>query len=55
MCKLGGMVATIPPARTLIYGSVKDNVQALRVCRRRPGSWLSAAPMGLDDPASRIC
>ena len=35
---------------TLIYGSVKDNVQALRVCLPS-GSWLSAAPMGLDDPA----
>ena len=51
MCKLGGMVANNSSGpHTLIYGSVKDNVQALRVCLPS-GSWLSAAPMGLDDPA----
>ncbi|MCC6967801.1 MAG: FAD-binding oxidoreductase [Nitrospira sp.] len=51
MCKLGGMVANNSSGpHTLIYGSVKDNVQALRVCLPS-GSWLAAAPMGLDDPA----
>ncbi|MBX3342127.1 MAG: FAD-binding oxidoreductase, partial [Nitrospira sp.] len=51
MCKLGGMVANNSSGpHTLIYGSVKDNVQALRVCLPS-GAWLSAAPMGLDDPA----
>ena len=51
MCKLGGMVANNSSGpHTLIYGSVKDNVHALRVCLPS-GSWLSAAPMGLNDPA----
>ncbi|MBA5871918.1 MAG: FAD-binding protein, partial [Nitrospira sp. CR2.1] len=51
MCKLGGMVANNSSGpHTLIYGSVKDNVQALRVCLPS-GAWLSAAPIGLDDPA----
>ncbi len=51
MCKLGGMVANNSSGpHTLIYGSVKDNVQALRLCLPS-GAWLSAAPMGLTDPA----
>ncbi|WHZ21397.1 MAG: FAD-binding oxidoreductase [Nitrospira sp.] len=51
MCKLGGMVANNSAGpHTLIYGAVKDNVQALRVCLPS-GSWLSAVPLGLDDPS----
>ncbi len=51
MCKLGGMVANNSSGpHTLIYGAVKDNVQALRVCLPS-GAWLAAAPLGLDDPA----
>lgn len=51
MCKLGGMVANNSSGpHTLIYGAVKDNVQALRVCLPS-GAWLSAAPLGLNDPA----
>ena len=51
MCKLGGMLANNSSGpHTLIYGAVKDNVQALRVCLPS-GAWLSAAPLGLHDPA----
>ncbi|WHZ15057.1 MAG: FAD-binding oxidoreductase [Nitrospira sp.] len=51
MCKLGGMLANNSAGpHTLIYGAVKDNVQALRVCLPS-GSWLSAAPLGLNDQA----
>ena len=50
MCKLGGMVANNSSGpHTLIYGAVKDNVQALRICLPS-GAWLSAAPLGLQDP-----
>jgi FAD/FMN-containing dehydrogenase/Fe-S oxidoreductase len=49
MCKLGGMVANNSSGpHTLIYGAVKDNVRALRVCLPS-GAWLSAAPLGLQD------
>ncbi len=50
MCKLGGMVANNSAGpHTLIYGSVKDNLRALRICLPS-GAWLAARPMGLDDP-----
>jgi FAD/FMN-containing dehydrogenase/Fe-S oxidoreductase len=42
MCKLGGMLANNSAGpHTLRYGSVKDNVQALRVCLYS-GAWLEA-------------
>lgn len=51
MCKLGGMVANNSSGpHTLIYGAVKDNVQALRICLPS-GAWLSAEPLRLTDPA----
>ena len=51
MCKLGGMLANNSSGpHTLRYGSVKDNVQALRVCLSS-GDWLEARRYGLDDPA----
>jgi FAD/FMN-containing dehydrogenase/Fe-S oxidoreductase len=49
MCKLGGMVANNSAGpHTLRYGSVKDNVQALRVYLQT-GQWLDARPYTLDD------
>ena len=47
MCRLGGMVANNSAGpHTLRYGSVKDNVEALRVCLQ--DGWLSAQayPLG---------
>ena len=50
MCKLGGMLANNSAGpHTLIYGAVKDNVQAMRVCLPS-GSWLSASSINLNDP-----
>ncbi|RIK57098.1 MAG: FAD-binding oxidoreductase [Nitrospira sp.] len=50
MCKLGGMVANNSAGpHTLIYGAVKDNVRAMRVCLPS-GGWLTAASLRLDDP-----
>src|SRR5688572_22150095 len=50
MCKLGGMLANNSAGpHTLRYGSVKDNVQALRVYLQA-GQWLDAQPYDLDDP-----
>src|SRR5881397_3613158 len=50
-CKLGGMLANNSSGpHTLRYGSVKDNVQGLRVCMSS-GDWLEARRYGLDDPA----
>ena len=50
MCKLGGMLANNSSGpHTLRYGSVKDNVQSLRV-RMERGEWLEARPYGFDDP-----
>ncbi|MDA2910467.1 FAD-binding oxidoreductase [Nitrospiraceae bacterium AH_259_D15_M11_P09] len=47
MCKLGGMVANNSSGpHTLRYGSVKDNVEALRVWIQ-PGGWLAARPYDL--------
>ena len=53
MCKLGGMLANNSSGpHTLRYGSVKDNVKALRVCLQS-GEWLDAKSYGLDDPQCR--
>ena len=50
MCKLGGMLANNSSGpHTLRYGSVKDNVQALKVCLSS-GDWLQACPYSLGDP-----
>ncbi len=49
MCKLGGMLANNSSGpHTLRYGSVKDNVLALRVCLPT-GTWLEAQSYGLGD------
>ncbi|MGE3152550.1 MAG: FAD-binding and (Fe-S)-binding domain-containing protein [Nitrospiraceae bacterium] len=51
MCKLGGMLANNSSGpHTLRYGSVKDNVQSLRVCLSS-GEWLDAKPYRLTDPS----
>ncbi|MBI5410459.1 MAG: FAD-binding oxidoreductase [Nitrospirae bacterium] len=51
MCKLGGMLANNSSGpHSLRYGSVKDNVHALRVCLQSTG-WLQARPYNLDDSA----
>lgn len=51
MCKLGGMVANNSSGpHTLRYGSVKDNVQSLRICLTS-SSWIEARAYALDDPA----
>ncbi len=53
MCKLGGMLANNSSGpHTLRYGSVKDNVQALRVCLEGSG-WLDARSYRLDDVTLR--
>ena len=53
MCKLGGMLANNSSGpHTLRYGSVKDNVQSLRV-RLEGDGWLNARPFDLDDPQFR--
>lgn len=50
MCKLGGMLANNSAGpHTLRYGSVKDNVRALRVCLQS-GDWLDARDYAIDDP-----
>ncbi|TAJ23199.1 MAG: FAD-binding oxidoreductase, partial [Nitrospirae bacterium] len=52
MCKLGGMLANNSSGpHTLRYGSVKDNVRALRVCLS-PSGWLEARPCSLSDSAT---
>ena len=51
MCKLGGMLANNSSGpHTLRYGSVKDNVQALRV-RLPQGGWLQAQSYEIGSPA----
>ena len=51
MCKLGGMVANNSSGpHTLRYGSVKDNVQRLRLCLTS-SSWIEARSYALDDPS----
>lgn len=50
MCKLGGMVANNSSGpHTLRYGSVKDNVQSLRLCLTS-SSWIEARAYPLSDP-----
>ncbi|HEX6728145.1 MAG TPA: FAD-linked oxidase C-terminal domain-containing protein, partial [Nitrospira sp.] len=50
MCKLGGMIANNSSGpHTLRYGSVKDNVQSLRLCLTS-SSWIEARSYALDDP-----
>lgn len=50
MCKLGGMLSNNSAGpHTLRYGSVKDNVHAMRVYLQDSG-WLEAHAYGLDDP-----
>ncbi len=49
MCKLGGMLANNSSGpHTLRYGSVKDNVHALRICLEGTG-WLDARDYPLGD------
>jgi FAD/FMN-containing dehydrogenase/Fe-S oxidoreductase len=51
MCKLGGMLANNSSGpHTLRYGSVKHNVENLRVCLQS-GDWLVAKAYPLHDPA----
>lgn len=51
MCKLGGMVANNSSGpHTLRYGSVKDNVQSLRLCLTS-STWIEARSYALDDPS----
>ncbi|HJU06167.1 MAG TPA: FAD-binding and (Fe-S)-binding domain-containing protein [Nitrospiraceae bacterium] len=51
MCKLGGMLANNSSGpHTLRYGSVRDNVLALRVCLPKTG-WLDARSYGMADPS----
>ncbi|HWF60574.1 MAG TPA: FAD-binding and (Fe-S)-binding domain-containing protein [Nitrospira sp.] len=51
MCKLGGMVANNSSGpHTLRYGSVKDNVQSLRLCLTS-STWIEARSYDLDDPS----
>ncbi|MBI3603581.1 MAG: FAD-binding oxidoreductase [Nitrospirae bacterium] len=51
MCKLGGMLANNSSGpHTLRYGSVKDNVRALRVCLS--SGWLEARSSSLSDSAT---
>lgn len=53
MCKLGGMLANNSSGpHTLRYGSVKDNVRALRICLS-PGLWVDARAHGLEAPETR--
>ncbi len=50
MCKLGGMVANNSSGpHTLRYGSVKDNVESLRLCLTS-SSWIEARAYPLTDP-----
>src|SRR5881409_4078813 len=51
MCNLGGMLSNNSAGpHTLRYGSVKDNVHAIRLCLSS-GDWLEARRYVLDDPA----
>ena len=53
MCKLGGMLANNSSGpHTLRYGSVKDNVLAMRVRLEREG-WLDARSYEMEDPRLR--
>jgi FAD/FMN-containing dehydrogenase/Fe-S oxidoreductase len=49
MCKLGGMLANNSSGpHTLRYGSVRTNVDSLRVCLHS-GDWVTAKPYRLDE------
>src|SRR6184192_1714612 len=51
MCKLGGMLSNNSAGpHTLRYGSVKENVHAIRLCLG-DGTWLTAEVLAEDDPA----
>ncbi|MGH7166831.1 MAG: FAD-binding and (Fe-S)-binding domain-containing protein [Nitrospiraceae bacterium] len=51
MCKLGGMLANNSAGpHTLRYGSVKDNVESLRI-HGTDGGWLDARMYELNEPA----
>jgi FAD/FMN-containing dehydrogenase/Fe-S oxidoreductase len=51
MCRLGGMLANNSSGpHTLRYGSVRTNVDSLRVCLHS-GEWLTAKPYQVQDPA----
>ncbi|NJN68959.1 MAG: FAD-binding protein, partial [Nitrospira sp.] len=50
MCKLGGMIDNNSSGpHTLRYGSVKDNIQSLRLCLTS-SSWIEARSYALNDP-----
>ena len=52
MCKLGGMLSNNSAGpHTLRYGSVKDNVHAIRLCLG-DGTWLTAEVLADGDPAT---
>jgi FAD/FMN-containing dehydrogenase/Fe-S oxidoreductase len=52
MCKLGGMLANNSAGpHTLRYGSVKDNVHAMRI-HLTTGAWLAAEVLADGDPAT---
>src|SRR5438445_6563152 len=52
MCKLGGMLANNSAGpHTLRYGSVKDNVHAIRI-HLTTGAWLAAEVLADGDPAT---
>src|SRR5438105_4365638 len=52
MCKLGGMLSNNSAGpHTLRYGSVKDNVHAIRLCVG-DGTWLTAEALADGDPAT---
>src|SRR5437879_11319231 len=52
MCKLGGMLANNSAGpHTLRYGSVKDNVHAIRL-HLTTGAWLTAEALADGDPAT---
>src|SRR6059036_4277372 len=52
MCKLGGMLANNSSGpHTLRYGSVKDNVHAIRL-HLTTGAWLTAETLADGDPAT---
>ena len=52
MCKLGGMLSNNSAGpHTLRYGSVKDNVHAIRV-HLSSGTWLTAEALADGDPAT---
>ena len=54
MCKLGGMLANNSAGpHTLRYGSVKDNVHAIRL-HLTTGAWLTAETLADSDPATGV-